>query len=48
MGGVSETPVRGSQLGPTFTCLIARQFAEIKNGDRFYFSFNSSGFDRGE
>lgn len=40
-GGISERRLPGSQIGPTFACIIARQFANIKRGDRFW--FESSG-----
>lgn len=35
--GVSERRLPGAQVGPTFGCIIARQFANIKRGDRFWF-----------
>lgn len=41
-GGVSERRMSGSQIGPTFACIIARQFANIKRGDRFW--YENSGF----
>ena len=34
-GGLAETPVGGGILGPVFTCIIARQFENLKNGDRY-------------
>ncbi|XP_055996607.1 peroxidase-like protein [Ostrea edulis] len=36
-GGLSETPLRGSILGPTFQCIIAYQFSLYKHGDRFWY-----------
>ena len=30
-------PVNGSLLGPTGLCIVARQFADTKNNDRFFF-----------
>ncbi|XP_065940290.1 peroxidase-like protein [Magallana gigas] len=36
-GGMSETPLPGSILGPTFQCLIAYQFSLYKHGDRFWY-----------
>ncbi|XP_055999997.1 peroxidase-like protein [Ostrea edulis] len=36
-GGMSETPLPGSILGPTFQCIIAYQFSLYKHGDRFWY-----------
>jgi len=35
--GVSELSKDGTFLGPTFTCILARQFRNLKFGDRFWF-----------
>lgn len=35
-GGVSERPLPGSMLGPTFACIIATQFSYSRRGDRFW------------
>ena len=32
--GLAENPVPGGLLGPTFTCIIGRQFHNIRVGDR--------------
>lgn len=36
-GGVSEKPLPGSMLGPTFACIIATQLSYIRRGDRFWY-----------
>ena len=33
--GLAENPVPGGLLGPTFTCIIGRQFHNIRVGDRW-------------
>ena len=34
--GVSEIHAKDSELGPTFQCLVKKQFEAIRNGDRFF------------
>ena len=34
IGGVSEAPVPGGLLGPTFRCIVGDQFVRLQHGDR--------------
>lgn len=37
IGGLVEQHLPGSMLGPVFSCIIADQFARLKEGDRFFY-----------
>lgn len=36
-GGLAEKPNRGALVGPTFGCLIGRQFHYLRRGDRYWY-----------
>ncbi|CAK9297511.1 unnamed protein product [Gordionus sp. m RMFG-2023] len=35
--GISENSDNGALLGPTFSCILSRQFNKFKHGDRFWY-----------
>ena len=37
VGGLAEKRMEQSNLGPTFACIIGKTFADIRDGDRFYY-----------
>ncbi|CAH1398172.1 unnamed protein product [Nezara viridula] len=44
-GGMSEYPLHGGVIGPTFACIIGNQFSRIRRCDRFWYE-NDQEFTR--
>jgi peroxidase len=47
VGGVSENPVKGGIVGPTFACIIASTFRNLRLGDRYWYENKQAGFTPG-
>ena len=43
VGGLAEISNDDGLVGPTFGCLIAKQFEKLMSGDRFFFTHRASG-----
>ena len=41
MAGLMESPVSGSLLGPTFSCIISDQMFRARAADRFFYSLTN-------
>ena len=37
VGGLAEEPIPGGIIGPTFACIFAITFSDLRSGDRFWF-----------
>ncbi|KAL1122797.1 hypothetical protein AAG570_003123 [Ranatra chinensis] len=44
-GGMSESPLPGGVIGPTFACIVGQQFRKIRKCDRFWYE-NGNEFTR--
>ena len=46
--GLAERSVAGGLVGPTFACIIGRQFEVLRKGDRYWYeNSGSAGFTEG-
>lgn len=43
VGGLYESLLEGSAVGPTFNHVIATQFRNLMKGDRYFYSHNNTG-----
>lgn len=46
VGGLSEDPVSGSQLGELFQAILIKQFTDIRDGDRFWWENDLTSAER--
>ena len=46
-GGLAETSVSGGLIGPTFACILGKQFNALMFGDRYFFTHSSGPGHRG-
>ena len=46
-GGLAESSVSGGVIGPTFACIIGKQFNALMFGDRYFFTHSSGPGHRG-
>ena len=44
IGGVTEKPMPGAAVGPTFHYIIGQQFANLRRTDRFFYKDRSQPF----
>jgi len=49
-GALGEKPTEGSVVGPTFGCLLGRQFHYLRRGDRYWYENDlpPSSFSKGK
>ena len=46
VGGLSEDPVTGSQVGELFQSILVKQFTDVRDGDRFWWENDLSSSER--